>query len=103
MQLVSARSLEKGRLMGPRKPMRSVIFGLAMLAVLTVVSSARADVPNSRFCAYLASRFGVRNPQWATCPRGQRFNGLSLCEAQFRQGTRWRWVVATVRSDGAIT
>ena len=89
--------------MGIGKPMRSVICGFAVLALLTVVSTARADVPTARFRAYLASTFGVLSPQWVACPRVQRFNGQSLCEAQFRQGTRWRWVAAAVSSTGSIT
>lgn len=82
--------------------MRRLIFGLAMLAVLTVVSSACADAPNAQFRAYLASRFGVRAPRWAICPRVAEFNGLRPCEAQFRQGSRWRFVSTAIRTSGTF-
>lgn len=61
-----------------------------------------AQRPGVRFRAYLVSRFGVRNPRWWTCPGQERFNGLALCEAQFRQGSRWRFVSAAVRNNGNI-
>lgn len=69
---------------------------LGFLASGSTVALA-AQQPGVRFRAYLASRFGVRHPRWVACPGQQRFNGLALCEAQFRQGPRWRWVAASVR------
>ena len=48
--------------MGPGTPMRSLSFALAICVAWMVVSTARADVPNTRWRAYIASRFGVHNP-----------------------------------------
>jgi hypothetical protein len=71
----------------------ALTLGLACCGV-----ALAAQQPVAPFRAYLASRFGVRNPRWVACPGQQRFNGMALCEAQFRQGTRWRFVSVSVRN-----
>lgn len=77
----------------------AVAVGLMGYGSATALAAQR---PGVRFRAYLALRFGVRNPRWWTCPGQQRFKGLAACEAQFRQGPRWRFVSASVRNNGNI-
>jgi len=74
----------------------------AMIALATPATAAAAN-PFPRFRAYIATTFGVRNPRYSRCPQAQRLQGgLALCEAQFRQGPRWRYVSAGVRRNGTI-
>jgi hypothetical protein len=69
----------------------------AAAATLGFTASARGDAVTDTYLSYLADHYGKRNPAYAECPRVERFNGMALCTAEFRQHGRWRYESVTLK------
>jgi hypothetical protein len=85
-----------------RRSLGALIALFILPCALMSASSARADATGALFRSYIASTYGVSDPEYAECPKVERFNGMALCNAQFRQGRKWRYVSTSVRDDNTV-